>query len=176
RSQAAMRSTPSKRARPTSISMPGAMGSSMGGGCAAWYALRHPDAIEAAIHIAPGIEMEVGLARLLGVERMAAWERDGEVLFAHELGEYPLGWGLIEDLRGYDRSELSVGYRTPTLIFQGVRDTSVAYTAVLDFAAACRGAVHTVLMSDGDHRLTDRLPYLWRLIEAFLIERGVLDG
>lgn len=150
------------------------MGSSMGGGTAAWHALHFPPA--AAVHIAPGIEMDAGLARRFGEERMAAWERDGEILFEHELGDHPLAWSLIEDLRGYDRAELPRSYRTPTLIFQGVHDTSIDYRSVLDFAAGCEGAVHVLLMADGDHRLVDRLPYLWRLVRAFLVERGIVAG
>ncbi|MEM1182580.1 MAG: alpha/beta fold hydrolase [Acidobacteriota bacterium] len=150
-------------------------GSSMGGAVASWYACRRPEVVDAAIHIAPGLEMSEGLLRLVGTENAAAWRRDGKTVFAHELGDYELSWRLIEDLRDYPRSRLARTYRTPTLIFQGMQDASVSWRSVVDFADAVGQGVAIHLFADGDHRLLGKLPYMWQLIDAFLTEHGLLE-
>ncbi|MEM8997996.1 MAG: alpha/beta fold hydrolase [Acidobacteriota bacterium] len=149
-------------------------GSSMGGAVASWYASERPESVDAAVHIAPGLEMAEGLLRLVGPDKAADWRRDGATVFAHELGDYSLSWHLIEDLRDYPRSRLSRSYRTPTLIFQGMRDETVSWRSVVDFADAADGPVAVHLFGDGDHRLLGRLPYMWRQIVAFLHGRGLL--
>ncbi|MCG8461595.1 MAG: lysophospholipase [Holophagales bacterium] len=152
-------------------------GSSMGGGTCTWYATRHPEEVTAAIHIAPSLEMEKGLLRRLTPGEVERWQREGTLLFEHELGAHELSWQVIEDLRSYDRHQLGPAYRTPTLIFQGLRDDSVSWRSTVGFAASCEQAeVELHLMTDADHRLLDRLPHLWRLAEAFLIRRGLIEG
>lgn len=148
------------------------MGSSMGGASGLWYAALHPDDFLAAIHIAPAVEMDRGLLHRVGPEGEAAWRRDGHLPLTHARGTSLVGWQLIEDLRSFDRERLAAIYRTPTLLFQGRHDDSVDWRAVVDFAAACLGEQQTVhLMMDGDHRLVDRLEYLWRTSAAYLEER-----
>lgn len=152
-------------------------GSSMGGGSCTWYAAHNPEEIDAAIHIAPGLEMDRGLLRRVGPAKAEEWRRTGTVLFEHELGPKELDWELIEDLRTYDRQALGSLYRTPTLIFQGVADATVDWRSVADFVEACEGrAVHLHLVADGDHRLIDRLPLLWQLSLNFLVDRGWARG
>ncbi|MEM6796732.1 MAG: alpha/beta fold hydrolase [Acidobacteriota bacterium] len=149
-------------------------GSSMGGGVAFWYASRHPESVACAVAIAPALEMHEGLLRRLGPEKAQEWREKGSILFEHELGGYELSWNLIKDLRGYSRSRLAKAYGTPSLIFQGVLDESVSWRAVADFVAGTDAKVHMHLMADGDHRLIDRLPFLWRMLSSFLAAEGVL--
>ncbi len=151
-------------------------GSSMGGGVAAWYAARHPEQIAAAVYIAPGFNLEGGVRRRLGEDTFRQWPELGRVRLHHELGSFDLDWRMIEDLRTYKVDRLSSLTTTPTLIFQGKQDTDVDWRMVLDFAVGCPAGVQLHLMTDGDHRLVDRLPLMWRIIAAFLIERGLLGS
>lgn len=150
-------------------------GSSMGGASAMWYAALHPQDIAAAIHIAPALELDKGLLqRFSGLQRKR-WQRDGVITFDHELVRCELGWRLIEDLRSFGAQRLAHLYRTPTLIFQGKNDLSVDWRTVLELTAQCEAesiALH--LMSDGDHRLLDRLPLLWQVSDAFLRSQGLV--
>jgi pimeloyl-ACP methyl ester carboxylesterase len=152
------------------------LGSSMGAGSGLYFAARHPGSIVAAVHIAPALEMDRGLLRLVGERKALLWEEQGSILFEHELGAYDLSWGIIENLRGYDPGELHSGYRVPTLLIQGQRDSSVDWRSVAEFAERAGGEIELHLFADGDHRLVDRLPALWQLTEGFLRRHGVLPG
>lgn len=148
-------------------------GSSMGGATALWYADAHPEAIEAAVHIAPAVGLLAGLERWAGPAGLERWRREGAIRFRSELVEADLGWGLIEDLRARDVEALARRTRVPALFFQGRRDATVDWRDVARFAeAAPPGAVELVLYDDGDHRLVDRLEELWRRALVFLGERA----
>jgi alpha-beta hydrolase superfamily lysophospholipase len=67
-------------------------------------------------------------------------------------------------------------YRTPCLLLQGRRDTTVGWRSVADFATRCAfPGIELHLFADGDHRLTDRKERLWELMAEFLRGRGVLE-
>jgi len=153
------------------------MGSSMGGGSALWYAALNPADVVAAIHVAPSMELHEGLLRWVGPQAAKRWEREGKITLRHELGDQELSWDLIEDLRSYRMERLEAIYRTPTLIFQGKKDASVPWKKVLDFVVGCEWeGIELHLMADADHRLLDRLEHVWRLIVAFLVHRGLVEG
>lgn len=150
-------------------------GSSMGGASAMWYAALHPQDIAAAIHIAPALELDKGLLQRFTSEQRRRWQRDGSIVFEHELVHSELSWRLIEDLQSFGVQRLADLYSTPTLIFQGKNDLSVDWRTVMEFAAGCQTeciALH--LMMDGDHRLLDRLDGLWQIAYAFLGEQGLV--
>ncbi|MEM7482045.1 MAG: alpha/beta hydrolase [Acidobacteriota bacterium] len=150
-------------------------GSSMGGASAMWWAARHPGRVEAAIHLAPALELAAGLAAVAGEDGMARWERDGYLRFATELVEVDLGWDLWRDLEAYPVEDLRSLYRTPTLIFQGMQDASVPWRGVMEFVAGCAfQEIRLELFADGDHRLLDRLDRLWELTAGFLADCGLL--
>ena len=152
-------------------------GSSMGGGVAAWYAAMHPESVAAAIYIAPGFNLEGGVRRRLGEQAFEEWQRTRRAWLHHELGSYELDWRMIEDLRTYELDRLTSLYRTPTLIFQGKNDTDVDWRMVTEFVVQCPAECAQMhLMSDGDHRLVERLPLIWRLSHAFLVEQGLIAG
>jgi len=137
-------------------------GSSMGGAVALWEAALRPAGIAAAAHIAPAVGFRAGLERWAGPAGLERWRRTGSIRFANELVECDLGWGLMEDLAGYDLDRLVALYRTPTLIFQGKRDESVDWRDVADFARRLRPSlVDLRLYEDAAHRLTDRKHELW---------------
>jgi uncharacterized protein len=149
-------------------------GSSMGGATALWHAARHPEGVAAAVHIAPAVAMLGWLERWAGPAGLERWRREGTIRYADERVDCQLGWPLIEDLREYRLDELVASYRTPTLLFQGRRDATVDWRDVAGFAARVRpGVVELVTFEDGDHRLIEHLPELWRRAAAFL---GAHDG
>ena len=149
-------------------------GSSMGGGVSAWYSALNPDQVVAALFIAPGFFLEGGVRRRIGEDAFARWPEEKQITLHHELGSFRLDWRMIEDLRTYDRARLTRIYQTPTLIFQGKKDADVDWRMVLDFAVDCPAeCVQLHLLTDGDHRLADRIPLMWGLTEAFLREQGL---
>ncbi len=153
------------------------MGSSMGGACALWYAALHPENIVAAVHIAPALELEAGLTRWAGDEGMVRWQREGRLTFSHDLVTCDLSWRLIEDLRTFDRARLEANYQTPTLLLQGVHDSSVSWRAVVDFATQCTfEGIELHLFANGDHRLLAHLDHLWRLTHSFLLARKAIKA
>ncbi len=151
------------------------LGSSMGAGTALWHAVRHPRDVVAVICVAPALAMEQELLKAAGPAGIEAWRQQGRFTLRSELLTCDLSWQLIEDLRAYDIHQLQAVYRTPTLIFQGKKDTSVPWRPVLEFATACRfEEIELHLMADGDHRLVDRLEYLWQMMVGFLVRRSLL--
>ncbi|HEX9732664.1 MAG TPA: alpha/beta fold hydrolase [Thermoanaerobaculia bacterium] len=152
------------------------LGSSMGGGTALWFAALHPDAIAAALHVAPSVALHQGLLRKVGPEDARRWERAGRLEIAGELVTCELGWGLIEDLRSYPLERLESIYRTPTLILQGKKDASVPWEQVLEFVTGCAyEELELHLMAGADHRMLDRLDHVWRLMRAYLVRRGLVN-
>lgn len=153
------------------------MGSSMGGGSALWYAANHPEDVAAAVHIAPSMELHEGLMRWVGPENTKKWEREGRILFEHELVSCELSWNLIEDLRSFRMDRLKTNYRTPTLIFQGKKDRSVPWDKVVDFVVGCEyEGLELHLMADADHRLLDRLDHVWRSLHQYLVTQELVNG
>ncbi|HYX24687.1 MAG TPA: alpha/beta fold hydrolase, partial [Thermoanaerobaculia bacterium] len=153
------------------------LGSSMGGGSALWYSALHPEEIAAGLHIAPALEMDQGLLAWAGAEGARRWQETGTIHFANDLVSCELGWGLIEDLRAHPLDRLLAEYRTPCLLLQGKRDTTVAWRGVADFATRCAfSGIELHFFADGDHRMIDRKERLWGLMGEFLRGRGVLEG
>lgn len=151
------------------------IGSSMGGGTALWHASRRRDEVAATLCIAPALAMDQGLLYLAGPEGVERWRETGRFELVTELVTSELSWSLIEDLRTYDLATLQHEYRSPALLLQGKKDTSVPWRTVLDFAVGCAyDGIELHLMVDGDHRLVDRLDYLWRKMLDFLILRDVI--
>jgi len=151
------------------------VGSSMGAGTGLWYAALHPEGIAAGLHIAPALELDRALLAWAGPERTRAWRDSGRIHFENEHVSSELSWSLIEDLRAHPAEQLAQRLRTPALLLQGKRDTSVSWRHVADFAARCRSEeVELHLFADGDHRLTDRKGRLWDLMQEFLRGRGLL--
>ncbi|MFY9823125.1 MAG: alpha/beta fold hydrolase [Thermoanaerobaculia bacterium] len=151
------------------------MGSSMGGGTALWYSALHPEEIAAGLHVAPALDLEQKLLAWAGEDKARRWQETGSIHFENGFVSCELGWGLIEDLRAHSMDRLLAEYRTPCLLLQGKRDTSVGWRNVADFATRCAfPGIELHLFADGDHRLTDRKERLWELMTEFLRGRGVI--
>ena len=143
-------------------------GSSLGGLVGLRLASEHPEAIAGAVAIAPAFGMLEQISEHLDEIELAKWKRDGHRPFANELGTYDLGWGFVDDLRRHEDSAVAVGYRVPTLIFQGKLDDRVPWRAVERFAQATTEATRLVLLEEGDHRLLEYRQEIWRQAVAFL--------
>jgi fermentation-respiration switch protein FrsA (DUF1100 family) len=121
--------------------------------------------------------MDRGLLAWAGEEGTRRWRETGAILFQNDLVSSELGWELIEDLQAHPLDELLVRFRTPTLLLQGKRDTSVSWRPVVDFAVRCPyEGIEVHLFADGDHRFLDRLERLWELMVEFLRGRGLLPA
>src|SRR6185436_13887576 len=102
------------------------------------------------------------------------WEETGTIHFENDLVACELRWELIEDLRRHPYEELLRLHRTPALLLQGKKDTSVLWKTVADFVTrSAYEGVELHLFADGDHRLTDRKDRLWELMLEFLRGRGL---
>jgi pimeloyl-ACP methyl ester carboxylesterase len=83
--------------------------------------------------------------------------------YAHNQ-ERSLDYAFYEDSLRFDA--FSAGFSQPTLIFQGLRDTSVDPLTVEAFA---RNRPHVRLtLLDDDHQLIASLPRMWNDVAAFL--------
>jgi alpha-beta hydrolase superfamily lysophospholipase len=78
--------------------------------------------------------------------------------------ERELNFAFYEDSLQHDAFNATI--RQPTLIFQGLRDTSVDYRTVQAFART-RANV-TLSLLDDDHQLVASLPRMWNDVRAFL--------
>jgi pimeloyl-ACP methyl ester carboxylesterase len=116
--------------------------------------------------LAPAVMFAKDGHRLLSPERIGEWRRKGAIPFFHygyneerllDFGFYE-GHGALRCLR---RERVQ-----PTLIFQGVRDTSVDHRTVERFARTRPNV--TLSLLDDDHQLIASLPGIWNDVEAFL--------
>jgi uncharacterized protein len=141
------------------------MGSSLGGTLAILAASRLPR-IDRLVLLAPAVMFARPGHHLLPPERIETWRRNGSMPFFHYAfnEERPLHYTFFEDTSRYDAFNASVSQ--PTLIFQGLRDTSVDYRTVEQFART-RSNVTLSLVED-DHQLIASLPRIWIDVQDFL--------
>jgi uncharacterized protein len=142
------------------------IGSSLGGTVAVLAASRLTDRIDRLVLLAPAVMFAKDGHHLLPPERIEEWRRKGAIPFFHygHNEERLLDFGFYEDTARYDAFEAS--FSQPTLIFQGVRDTSVDHRTVERFARTRPNV--TLSLLDDDHQLTASLPRIWNDVEAFL--------
>jgi hypothetical protein len=103
---------------------------------------------------------------LLPPERIEAWRRNGSMPFFHYAfnEERQLDYAFFEDTSRYDAFNAPVGQ--PTMIFQGLRDPSVDYRTVEQFARTRPNV--TLSLLDDDHQLIASLPRIWIDVQEFL--------
>lgn len=146
------------------------MGSSLGGTVAILAAQYLGSRIENVILMAPAVMFAKPGHHLLPPERISDWQARGSMAFFH------YGYGeerflhveFYEDSLAHDPFDAS--FEQPTLVFQGLRDTSVDPRTVEAFANHRRNV--TLSLLDDDHQLIASLPRIWRDVEAFL---GLVD-
>lgn len=145
------------------------LGSSLGGAVGLWGAALEPGGVEAGVFLAPALDLGVRLEAWAGDEGLVSWRETGRRRWRDEGGEVDLPWALVEDLRRYPLDRLAELTVRPALLLQGRQDDSVGWRGAVElFVRVRRGALDLHLFADGDHRLVDRLDYLWELTERFL--------
>jgi uncharacterized protein len=147
------------------------VGSSMGGWAAGWLAAFQPQRVAACMFIAPAFRF-LEFNRLSAAE-CAAWQRRGRHRVRNEFVDVEIGYALAEEAAAFKFETLARSYRTPTLIWHGMKDESVPYQTSLEFAAQCAASdVQVLLLKDGDHRLNRVKMQLARAACDFFAERS----
>jgi hypothetical protein len=142
------------------------VGSSLGGTLAILAADRFADRVDRVVLLAPAVMFAKPGHHLLPPEQVEEWRRAGTLPFFHYgFGEpRPLAFGFYEDSLAYDPFHATLAQ--PTLAFQGLRDASVDYRTVEQFA---RGRPNVTLsLLDDDHQLIASLPRIWHDAAPFL--------
>ena len=116
--------------------------------------------------LAPALEFGRTPFGGLSEEDMRRWRDTDRHEFLHHAGNRlrAVRYALYEDAWRYDSAAAIVD--TPTLVFQGRRDTVVEPAMVERFCAS-RYAM-SVRMLDDDHQLGSSLEHMWRETAAFL--------
>lgn len=152
------------------------IGSSLGGFVAFHAAVRHAAErgrartskrpIDRLVLLAPAFEFGRTPFGGMDAEGLARWRETDRYEVFHDGDNRPrsVRYALYEDAQQYDSARCAVD--TPTLVFQGSRDTVVDPVMVQRFAAA-RPSM-TLRLLDDDHRLMSSLDLVWRETAAFL--------
>jgi uncharacterized protein len=142
------------------------VGSSLGGALAILAADRFGDRVDRVVLLAPAVMFAKPGHHLLPPERVDEWRREGALPFFHYKfnEERLLNFAFYEDSLQYDPFQAAL--RQPTLIFQGLRDASVDYRTVEQFARNRPNV--TLSLVDDDHQLIASLPRIWDAAAPFL--------
>jgi uncharacterized protein len=142
------------------------MGSSLGGTLAILAAARFPARVERLVLLAPAVMFAKPGHHLLPPERIDDWRRRGSLEFFHHAYDEDrhLDYAFYEDSLQYDAFRALMPQ--PTLVFQGLRDASVDFRTVEQFAHSRPNV--TLSLLDDDHQLIASLPRMWNDIAPFL--------
>ena len=112
------------------------IGSSLGGTLAILAAARFAERIDRLVLLAPAVMFAKPGDHMLPPERIEEWRRAGSLRFFHYAygEERPLDFTFYQDSLDYDAFNAPIVQ--PTLVFQGMRDASVDYRDVEQFARA----------------------------------------
>jgi pimeloyl-ACP methyl ester carboxylesterase len=105
-------------------------------------------------------------ARGMDDEKLETWESDGVTPVYHYAfkQEVPLRYDLALDGMHYDEP---VPPAAPTLIIHGRHDDIVPIDDSREYVARYRQV--QLIEVDAGHRLNDRLPFIWRQVQSFLL-------
>ncbi len=142
------------------------IGSSLGGTLAILAAARFADRVDRLVLLAPAVMFAKPGHHLLPPERIEEWRRAGSLRFFHYAygEERPLDVAFYEDSLGHD--SFGATFSQPVMVFQGMRDASVDYRTVEQFAHVRPNV--TLSLLDDDHQLTASLPRIWDGMVHFL--------
>ena len=142
------------------------IGSSLGGALAVLAAARFAGRVERLVLLAPAVMFAKPGHHLLPPERVDEWRRKGSLPFFHyaDNRERPLNFAFYEDSLRYDPFETR--FTQPTLVFQGLRDSSVDPRTVELFARNRPNV--TLALLDDDHQMMASLPRIWNDMQPFL--------
>jgi len=128
-------------------------GSSMGGWAAAWFAAHNPARVAACAFVAPAFRF-LEWNRFNQTE-LDEWQRTGRHRVCNEFIDLELGSGLLAEASDFQFETLAERFRSPLMIFHGMRDDLVPYTQSLEFVARCAATdIELVITKQGDHRLS----------------------
>jgi uncharacterized protein len=146
-------------------------GSSMGGWTAAWLAAREPARIAACALIAPAFHfLEF---RSLSKADRKEFQRTGRYHYHNEFVDAEISYELPVEMEKYRLEEMVTHFRTPLLIFHGLRDDIVPCADSLDFTARCAAKdVELHLFKTGDHRLNQQREEMARLACDFFAAKS----
>lgn len=148
----------------------GLIGSSLGGFVALHAAARQaaasPNPIARLVLLAPAVDFASGRDGWLTEAELEDWRRtDRRDVFHHVYGHtLPLHYALYEDGHRYDAFE--AWFETPTLVFQGTRDSVVDPQRVAAWSAIRPNV--TLQMVDDDHQMQAQLDTIWQGTASFL--------
>jgi pimeloyl-ACP methyl ester carboxylesterase len=154
-------------ARPATPATPVTLvGSSLGGTLAVLAAARLANRVDRLVLLAPAVMFAKPGHQLLPPERIDEWRRARTTSFFHYAyeEERPLRFDFYEDTLKYDA--FATRFSQPALIFQGLRDASVDYRTVEEFARTRPNV--TLSLLDDDHQLIASLPRIWNDVQPFL--------
>ncbi len=133
------------------------VGSSMGGWIAVLAALARAGRVAGLVGIAaaPDFTERLMWQAMIPAERETLL-RDGVLLMPSEYGEpYPITLRLIEDGRRHLVLQAPIALACPVRLLAGQRDADVPWELALTLAATLESQdVETILIKDGDHRLS----------------------
>lgn len=134
------------------------VGSSMGGWVSVRAALARPDRMAGFIGIAPGPDFTEDLIwNAMTREQRAQMEREGAVDMPSEYADQPyrISRMLIEDGRKNLVLRTPIAISCPVRLLHGQADASVPWQVSMTLADKIAGGdVRTILIKDGDHRLS----------------------
>src|SRR5262245_564675 len=151
---------------PPEVGVPATLiGSSLGGTLAILAAAKFETRIDRVVLLAPAVMFAKPGHHLLPPERVEEWRRRGALPFFHHAydEERALNFTFYEDSLRYDA--FTAPLSQPTLVFQGLRDASVDYRTVEQFARTRPNV--TLSLLDDDHQLIASLPRIWEGMMEF---------
>jgi uncharacterized protein len=148
-------------------SQPAALiGSSLGGSLAILAAEKLGPRVDRLVLLAPAVMFAKPGHHLLPPERIAEWERAGQLPFFHyrDHCERMLDYAFYEDSFRYD--PFAAVFTQPAVILQGLHDAAVDPRTVEAFARTRPNV--TLSLLDDDHQLLASLPRIWNDVAPFL--------
>jgi uncharacterized protein len=129
------------------------VGSSMGAWTSAWLAARAPERVLACALIAPALHF-LEWNGLTERDR-ADWRRTGRLTIRNDFVDTEISYALYAEAEKFTIGMLADRLRQPLIVFHGMRDELIAYTASLEFVARSAAAeLELIIIKTGDHRLS----------------------
>lgn len=133
----------------------GLVGSSMGAFAAAWFAIRHPEAVAGCVFLAPAFRFVGRRWEELTEPERLEWARTGVRRVRNEWIDMEIGYGLVQERAAFEPTDLARRWRTPLLIYHGMADDVVPAAESIAFVESMTYPnVELRLLKAGDHRLT----------------------